>query len=273
MYWFYAGCFLLTFNFCKSELTFRYLTLYNEEGELMNKNDIHKGSVNVSQPIIFVINGLDQSETVWVTSLIQEYLEKRIPNVFLLNLYNETDDQTKEIISSKIEDFINVIYNKTGEKYLHWRLIGIAATGYNIALDVGARISNNTTRKIDRITGLDPTYPSTETDNQIIFFDDFANMVDAVHSNIRKFEGPLGQYGHVDFYIDDLSCKNSEDPNCGFRNAVKMFKRSVNSEKLTAVKCPSLEDFELNRCASNNRVLFGENMPNNADGIYIMKFE
>lgn len=65
----------------------------------------------------------------------------------------------------------------------------------------------------------------------------------------------------------------SADLECGRLNAIKMFKRSINSENLTAVKCVSLKEFEAGNCTSNNRVLFGENMPNNADGIYILKNE
>ncbi|XP_045465909.1 pancreatic triacylglycerol lipase-like [Harmonia axyridis] len=266
--------FLLALDLCSSELTFKYLTLYNKEGRLMKKEDIQKDSVNVLKPITVVINGLSSVDNAWVNALVDEYLEKQVHNVFLLDLEDHEEVMKNDtIMSEQITDFIGEIYNKTGEEYLHWHIIGISSSGFYTAIDVGRKMFNNY-RKVDRITGIDPTYHLIEIrEDLFVDHDDAANLVDVVHSNTHKFKGELKSYGHVDFYIVDINCRGKDDLECGRLNAIKMFKRSVNSLNLTAVKCLSLEEFETEKCAGNNRVLFGENMPNNADGVYMLKNE
>ncbi|KAL3279245.1 hypothetical protein HHI36_016758 [Cryptolaemus montrouzieri] len=241
--YFYLLSLLLTLTICSAELTFKYITLYNKEGRLTHKDDLHKESVNVLKPIIIIINGLDSSDNAWVNALIEEYLEKQVHNIFLLELdeNRQEEDKNGNMVSTGVKEFLDELYVQTGEKYLHWHMIGIAGPAFEVALDVGRKMSTT--------------------------------LIDVVHSNIRKFNTELENYGHVDFFIDDINCKENKDPECGRLNAIKMFKRSINSDKLTAVKCSSIKDFEDNKCSKNSQVVFGENTPMNAEGAYILKYE
>ncbi|XP_044761658.1 uncharacterized protein LOC123318936 [Coccinella septempunctata] len=146
----FALC-LLTFFFflqiCSSELTFKYLTLYNKEGRLMKKEDLQKDSVNVLKPITVVINGLSSTDNAWVNALMDEYLEKQVHNVFLLELEDHEEVMKNDtFISNEITEFLNEIYNRTGEEYLHWHIIGITSSGFYTAIDVGRKMFSKCTQ-------------------------------------------------------------------------------------------------------------------------------
>lgn len=256
---------------------FTYLTSYDSQGRIMKRDDIEKNSVNVLKPIVFIIGEPETEADVEINELISAFLRKQIHNVFKVGLSKNSENGTEKISDSKeIADFINTIYSKTEEKYLHIRLVGLAA-GFSVAVGAAVGISDaQGGRKVDRITGIDPPYPANEnggppSPSSQGRYEENANLVDVVHSNLLKFDGRLVRLGHVDFYVDDEICDQVKDKGCGRLDAIKLYTKSINSENLRAVKCSSAEDYKNKKCDKNDQILFGENLPSNAEGTYIVK--
>ncbi|XP_044258124.1 lipase member H-like [Tribolium madens] len=251
------------------EPTFRYVTAYNKEGRLLRSEDIEKTTVNVLKPIIFIINGVDKPEgksDAWYKDLMEEYLSKQVHNVFLVDwefdskFYSSNQTQS---IGFFLSEFIETLFNKTGESYLDIHLVGVLA-GSRVAAVAGKRVLELTGRKVNRITALDPTYYLINDENTKTDIRD-ANFVDVVYSDLSKF-AKLPEEGHVRFYIDDKKCK--ED--FGKLMPVKLFAKSINSNKFEGVECESVENFKEGKCDQNKSIVFGENVDRNARGNYFV---
>ncbi|XP_068910151.1 lipase member H-like [Tenebrio molitor] len=268
------SCFLLLLSNLScikgvEEPTFRYVTAYNKEGQLMRTEDIEKTSVNVLKPIIFIINGLDKGAAksdAWYKDLMEEYLERQVHNVFLVDWKFDSKSHASNQTQSTgffVGEFIRVIFNKTGESYLDIHLVGVLA-GSRVAAVAGKRVLELTGRKVNRITALDPTYYLINDENAKIDIGD-ANFVDVVHSDLSKF-GKFPEEGHVRFYLDDEECRKDFTELI----ATKLFASSINSDKFKGVKCGSVEDFKKGKCEKNESVVFGENVDKSARGDYFV---
>jgi len=252
-----------------TEPTFRHVTSYNKVGRLLTKENLEKNTVNVLKPIIFIINGLDQQDVegdAWYKDLMDEYLEKQIHNVFLVDWKFDSKSHASNQFQStgySVADFIQVMFDKTREPVLDIHLVGVLA-GSQVAGIAGKRLSELTSKKVNRITALDPTYYLINDKNADLGREN-ANFVDVVHSNTKKF-GKLKQDGDVRFYVVDEDC--IED--FGKLKAVKVFAKSINSDKFRGVKCESVEDFKAGKCRKNDSVVFGENVDKAARGNYFV---
>ncbi|KAJ8949020.1 hypothetical protein NQ318_005194 [Aromia moschata] len=257
--------------------TFKYVTSYNRDGRFMTAADIERTSVNVLKPIIFIIDGFtdeDKRGDLWSKDLRDAYLEKFVHNVFIVdwNLPSPPDSASINEARSAgaiVADFIETIFIKTGEAYLEIHLVGVSL-GYDVAVSAARRLSASS-RRINRITGLDPSYylikngtgsegPSTEN----------SDFVDVVHSNLSRVD-ETKQIAQVDFYLDGVGddCDNST---CGISNLCVLFARSVNTKDIKARKCDNLEDFRKGACDNKEEVVFGENVAKTANGKYFVKY-
>lgn len=134
----------------------------------MTKEDLQKDSVNVLKPITVVLNGLSSADNAWVNALVDEYLEKQVHNVFLLELEDHEELMKNDtLISNEITEFFNEIYNRTGEEYLHWHLIGISSSGFYTAVDVGRKMFSKSTIFVQR---LEKTHKNSKKLHLFLFY-------------------------------------------------------------------------------------------------------
>ncbi|KAJ8927622.1 hypothetical protein NQ314_019900 [Rhamnusium bicolor] len=179
-------------------------------------------------------------------------------------------------IGLAVADFIATIFNKTGETYLDIHLVGISL-GCEVAASAARHVSELSGRKINRITGLDPTYYLINDGGDLRKLSaKNADFVDVVHTNLSKRTGELEQIGHVDFYVDDLgdncNTKGKYSIKCDPLKSITLFAKSVNSNDIKAKKCDSLEDFREGVCENKEQVTFGEMVDKNVRGKYFLKY-
>ncbi|KAJ8919210.1 hypothetical protein NQ315_012198 [Exocentrus adspersus] len=254
--------------------TFKYVTSYNKEGRFMTKNDIEKSSINVLKPIIFVIGGLtndDKNGDSWSRDLQDAYLEKFIHNVFIVD-WNVTSPLDSDALTKArsagltVADFIATIFNKTGEAYLDIHLVAVSL-GCEVAASAAGRFADISSRKINRLTGLDPAYYLISNGNELKLSPENADFVDVVNT---KLNGDLKQTGHVDIFVDG---EGSNGPSShGVPKSVTLFAKSVNSNDIKATKCDNLENFRKGGCNDEEQVTFGENIDKAARGRYFLKY-
>ncbi|XP_025412550.1 lipase member H-like [Sipha flava] len=147
---------------------------------------------------------------------------------------------------------------------------------------VGSCGSYFKSRKIGRITGLDPAGPGYEfiPDHLIHLNSTNAKFVDVIHTSA----GSLGYYqsiGHVDFYPNsgfapqpgcDSLLNLWEMEQCSHAYSYMLYTYSVyHKTTLTAVNCSSWSDFQHNKCINNKTIFMGHETPPSARGNFYMK--
>lgn len=180
-----------------SSPTFKYVTSYVPNGKYIQISEVQKNTVNVLQPVIFIINENDNPNA--SQDLVAQYLDRQINNVFVVD-WNQADATSTRTACSDVGDFITTVFNRTGEQYLNVHLVGVL-TGAGVAAGAAQRVRESSL-KINRITALDPTYYSINWDAALLRGGN-ANFVDVVRTKFDKENETLGD---VDFYVYDEEC-------------------------------------------------------------------
>ncbi|XP_017778364.1 PREDICTED: pancreatic lipase-related protein 2-like [Nicrophorus vespilloides] len=176
------------------------------------------------------------------------------------------------------------------------QIIGYS-TGAQIAAHA-ARKANQYTRgaKVGRITALNPTRPGFES---ILVKDDAklsandARIVDILHTDRNL--GYAESHGSVDFYPNfgdkiQPGCKLVEekkiygvgekdgwkqvllyDDYCSLKRSALIYAESIYSDKFIATKCESWERYTAGDCDNNEKIIYGDDMPGNAEGSYYFR--
>lgn len=185
------------------------MTAYNKEGRFLTKENLEKHTVNVLNPVVFIINGVNKTEfpgNVWFESLMEGYLEKQVNNVFLVDWKFDPKWNRIESTGNALADFIHCLFNRTGESYLDIHLVAVLA-GSQVASVAGKRLSDLISQQVNRITALDPTYYLIN-DGNVKLGGENANFSDAIFSDLGEFhKNNDKEYGNARFYVDDEECK------------------------------------------------------------------
>ncbi|CAH0558877.1 unnamed protein product [Brassicogethes aeneus] len=244
-----------------------YVTSYLPKGVIMTTSDIHKESINVLKPLIFIFN---EKNTHNLSGIINEYLKKQITNVFIVEYtLNEETTKAANKVVNEVAEFIATIFNKTGEEYLNIHLVGIAS-GSRVAFAVAQRLPELTKRKVNRLTSLEPTYSLINNEKggpNAEILSKNVNFVDTVHSNFNENETRLGD---VNFYLYKKDCVHDKSLSKNSTLSLETFVKSINSNNLKALECDSIENLENGNCLSKKKIVFGENVPQDAKGSYFL---
>ncbi|XP_011559508.3 phospholipase A1 1 [Plutella xylostella] len=136
--------------------------------------------------------------------------------------------------------------------------------------------------KLRRITGLDPALPlfATRDSNRKLDAGD-ARFVDVLHTNSLE-KGKLEACGHVDFYANGgmtqpgcVDTDNQTKSGCDHARAPAYFAESITSDVgFYGTGCYSWVTYMIGWCevtSSEEEVLFGENVPYGASGLYFFR--
>ncbi|XP_035206591.1 pancreatic lipase-related protein 2-like [Stegodyphus dumicola] len=178
--------------------------------------DVKKSGFSRLAKSIFIIHGYRDGNSPWPVRLKNALIKREKANVFVVNWskgagappyilleYQKVSDNTR-VAGAEVGYFIQklIAATKLNPKRVH--VIG-HSLGAHVAGYAGKWFKNNSTKKVGRITGLDPAGPRFNRVDPIVRIDrEDATFVDIIHTNYapNRFEG-LGikeTIGHFDFY-------------------------------------------------------------------------
>ncbi|CAD7091351.1 unnamed protein product [Hermetia illucens] len=186
----------------------------------------------------------------------------------LNNLYTWSAYNAREV-GNLLGIALSKIVAKVKPENIH--LIG-AGLGAQIAGFAGKKFEGKTSKKLGRITGLDPSRPcfgNSGLDSSAAAF------VDIIHTS--KLFGSFETRGHVDFFANRMStvlpAKGCGSFFCLHQQAVLYLAEAVipgQEYNFCAVKCESRNRFETGLCEGNKEIFMGLLTPKDARGSHYL---
>ncbi|XP_044262140.1 phospholipase A1-like [Tribolium madens] len=242
----------------------------NETVEL-NSTNLHL--VNMTQPTKIIIHGLQSYENqIWVDKMVQNYHTKGDYNIIAVDWSVISSDETFYLVSAVddlgqyLGDFIMEVTQDNYQYLSDVHLIG-SSLGAQIAGAAGNAISNKTNKKVDRITGLDPTQP----ENLQLLDENSAEFVDVIHTTLYYDEGSCGT---VDFYVmaeepHQPICYNDT---CGDLLGDDYYAVTIiDEDRFYGVTCYNGSLAVQRLCNKANSAVMGEYVPRNVSGSYLVE--
>ncbi|KAJ8917666.1 hypothetical protein NQ315_005113 [Exocentrus adspersus] len=153
--------------------------------------------------------------------------------------------------------------------------------GSHVASSIGKSIFKRTSRKLGRITALDPAGPKFDKFdiNTKIFIND-ADFVDVVHTDIQYY-GYTRPAGHVDFYPNSGKHQNGcpqettteEEANCSHARSTLYFIESL-TRKAKAQEADYVEEVDevfINVKENAKVIVFGQHVDRDARGSFFLR--
>ncbi|KAK7115671.1 pancreatic lipase-related protein 2-like [Littorina saxatilis] len=260
----------------KQNIVFKLFTKNNPTTaqilKAQDKSSVTASNVDIGGKVAFVIHGFSSStEEDWVTHLVKELLQK-VPNVIAVDWrkgakgpnYFQAAANTR-VVGAQIATLIKTLGVDPANVHLIGHSLGAHVAGY-----AGEKFLS---KKIARITGLDPAAPQFQSYNNRVKLDPSdATFVDVIHTDAEPLlKGGLGflkRLGHVDFYPngghdmpgcnpDAVVLSNffaikdiTKDISCSHLLAQEYFIASINDKEFLAYPCASLADYRKERCTS-----------------------
>ncbi|KAJ8974116.1 hypothetical protein NQ317_019897 [Molorchus minor] len=174
----------------------KYVASYNREGRYTTVADIEKTSVNVLNPIIFVIyltDGRKKAAICGVPISKYEYVENRLANMYFMDWRFTSPSSSASINKARSVEWLSQILY---QGYLNMNKPTWIFTwsecllGYEVAVSTAARLLEFSGRKINRVNSLDPAYYSINDEtrpNRLL--GEQAQFVDVVHTNLNRTNG------------------------------------------------------------------------------------
>ncbi|KYM77372.1 Pancreatic triacylglycerol lipase [Atta colombica] len=260
---------------------------------------------NPEWPTKIIIHGWTESgNAFWLHDIRRNYLNVGNYNVICVDWFAGS---TKEYLTSVKLTHQNIMHNRNscfqvGEYVAAFiEFLGseiqvsfddIHVVGHSLGAHVAGHIGNYMSKKLGRITGLDPAGPAFETpylkDKEERLDAADANFVDVIHTCAGSL-GFLRPIGHADFYPNggtfkqpgcpvfssqyiDLACIFLET--CSHGRSHQFFTESiVHPDGFVAMKCSNWMDFQLGKCGDNNfsTAVMGEFINPNIQGIFYLQ--
>nr|XP_021183570.2 pancreatic lipase-related protein 3 [Helicoverpa armigera] len=180
-----------------------------------------------------------------------------------------------ELVGMCTAQLIDQLVQQHGFNLSQFHIIGFSLGGQTAGF-IGDHVKSG---KLDRITGLDPAMPLfVTTDNNKKLDKGDAKFVDVLHTNALE-KGKLEASGHIDFYanggITQPGCKatkNQTKSGCNHARAPQYYAESIITDVgFYGTKCYSWIIYMIGWCEmfnSKDEVIFGEYVPQNANGLY-----
>ncbi|XP_017787287.1 PREDICTED: pancreatic triacylglycerol lipase-like [Nicrophorus vespilloides] len=188
-------------------------------------------------------------------------LSKHDVNVFLLDwskfssLFYTTSVVAVPKIGAVFGNAIENLMEKYGMSYEQIHLCG-HSLGAHVVGAIGATMGGNA----DRIIATDPALPLfwlNDTEKRLDISD--AKFVQVIHTN-GGLQGFRSSIGHADYFpngggMNQPGCGSDLLGNCAHARAHKYYSESILTSRFVAKRCPSYEDFQLNRGCDSESLL------------------
>ena len=177
-------------------------------------------------------------------------------------------------VSQKVFKFIKKL-SADGYPLSSVHFIGFSL-GAHVAGMVGKLVQNKLSRKIGKITALDPARPCFTQISKYRLDKQDAKFVQVIHTSagVVGLEHPVG---HTDVYVNGVLTSQPEcrekaiSLECDHAQSWKLFSASVANERLlTARKCKSWNELSNGRC-SGNETTVGYGCSSNLRGMFLHK--
>lgn len=256
-------------------------------GDTMRSYPINEAFGALTQPSMFditrqtkvIIHGFkDNSQSLLPSELAQAYNEKNMFNVLvidaedMLNKWYILSVHNSRLVGKRIANLLANL-ETFGANAEDFHLLGISL-GAHIAGWAGKYFRQYKTRKLGRITGLDPAGPCFSyaySDQRLDKMD--ANYVDVVHSN-RLVQGVIEPLGHADFYINGGGPNQPGCfmPSCSHLRAAQVYVESVRTPKsFVGIRCKSWQHFVANACEKEDFAVLGYGSSTATRGLYYLR--
>lgn len=267
-------------NASKSDVTYRLFTNTLPNGIHLTENNIHEANINKDLPTKILIHGWNANiKSLWYEACRKEYFKHGEYNVIDVNWVIPANKEMPissanvKPVGNFIADFI--VFAKLNVHTIH---ILAKSLGCHVASWTGKKIQELTCKKLSRITGLDPSSPQFE--NEHVPAKDRLNKTDAAFVDIvhtdSGYYGFVSEMGTVDFYPNggDLQPGCSSDDHGhseSHERSLWYFLESINSATTEAWKSQSWDDFQQGNFNKDESIIFGEDTPHTAHGVYYFK--
>lgn len=158
---------------------FKLLTSYDRNGRQLTTADLTRTTINPLRRVILLASPRE-----YRLPLTEGYLNKDNYNLFVVEWSGGTEQAGKEV-----GEFLGVLLNVTGEKYLDYHLVGVE-DGCGICRTAATELNKLAGRKVNRITQLEPLNFEEDSGRG-----DFVDVVTCGKSNQdNKVEGDVNCY-------------------------------------------------------------------------------
>ncbi|KAB0794898.1 hypothetical protein PPYR_11737 [Photinus pyralis] len=268
-------------NCGQSNVTFYLYTNNQVEGEqiVVNKSssNLLQTAFNVSLETKILIHGYNSDMFLGVLNGIKtEYFKSGKLNVILI----DWSDYAKGPCYPAAVWNCRMVGNCLSQLIDAIRCIStsnVHLLGFSLGSHVAAFASNYASKKVKRITGLDPALPGFATaanENKLDSSD--ADFVDVIHTNAFMQGTPL-QSGHIDFFVNGgiIQPGCMQEGNvlaCSHHRAPIYYAESINSVPgFWGWSCSSFWEYLIGRCwKSGNQTIMGEHTDRNMRGIFLV---
>ncbi|XP_018399013.1 PREDICTED: pancreatic lipase-related protein 2-like [Cyphomyrmex costatus] len=231
-----------------------------------------------------IIHGwTENGNAFWLHDIRRNYLNVEDYNVICVDWFAGS---TKEYLTSvklthQVGEYVAAFIEFLGSE-TQVSFDDIHVVGHSLGAHVAGYIGNYISKKLGRITGLDPAGPAFETpylkDTKDRLDAADANFVDVIHTCAGSL-GFLKPIGHADFYPNggtfrQPGCPVFSSQTCSHGRSYQFFAESiVHPDGFVAVKCSNWMDFQLDKCSDNNfsTAVMGEFIDSNVQGIFYLQ--
>ncbi|XP_012543587.2 pancreatic lipase-related protein 2 isoform X2 [Monomorium pharaonis] len=240
---------------------------------------------NNAWPTKIIIHGwTENGNAFWLHDIRRNYLSIGDYNVIYVDWFTGS---TKEYLTSVklirqvgeyVAAFIEFLKSETQISFDDIHILG-----HSLGAHVAGYIGNYTSKKLGRITGLDPAGPAFETpylkDTEERLDAADANFVDVIHTCAGSL-GFLRPIGHADFYPNggtfrQPGCPVFSSQTCSHGRSHQFFAESiVHPDGFVAVQCSNWMDFQLGKCSDSSNsstALMGEFINTDVQGIFYLQ--
>ncbi|XP_020288317.1 pancreatic lipase-related protein 2-like [Pseudomyrmex gracilis] len=249
---------------------------------------------NYTLPTKILVHGwTDNGNTFWLNDVRRNYLSVGDYNVICINWFAGSNKEylTSVRLTRQVGEYVaEFIEFLTSETELSFDNIHIL--GHSLGAHIAGYVGNYVSKKLGRITGLDPARPAYETpylkDTEERLDPTDANFVDIIHTCAGSL-GFLRPIGHIDFYPNGGTFRqpgcpfstiwnNENDPvgifaeYCSHGRSHQFFAESiVHPNGFIAVQCATWIDFQLGKCNNSNTAVMGEFISSDERGIFYLE--
>ncbi|KAL6268503.1 hypothetical protein P5V15_001635 [Pogonomyrmex californicus] len=278
---------ILDLDFKAEDINYELYTKNNKEQAVSLRVDdatqLRDSPFNSAWPTKIIIHGwTENGNAFWVHDIRRNYLSIGDYNVICIDWFAGS---TKEYLTSVkltrlVGEYVAAFIEFLGsEAQLSFDDVHIL--GHSLGAHVAGYVGNYASKKLGRITGLDPAGPGYETpyfkDTEERLDAEDANFVDVIHTCAGSL-GFLRPIGHADFYPNggtfrQPGCPVFSSQSCSHGRSHQFFAESiVHSDGFVAVQCANWMDFQLGKCGSNNSsiAVMGEFINTDVRGIFYL---
>ncbi|GJQ85482.1 hypothetical protein Trydic_g23072, partial [Trypoxylus dichotomus] len=264
-------------NALKSDIKFQFFTKDTSNGIYVTEKNIKEANIKGDVPTKIFIHGWNANMSVsWYSRYRDEYFQRGDYNIIYVDwaIPGSKEYPISAANVRPVGNFVADFIVACGINLKTTHIFG-KALGAHVASWTGKHIQKLTGSKLKRITAFDADSTQFENDNvpetnRLNKTD--AEFVDALHTDAGYY-GFSGCLGTVDFFPNgggiQPGCNYNEDGHHeSHERAQWYFMEAINSSNVKAVKSRSWEEFLNGNVSEEDSIVFGEDTPMSAQGVY-----